>query len=47
MKFDQETSITDVKNTLMGELRSAGGPMSTSIENAVIEESVREMQSTV
>ena len=66
VKFDQETSITDVKNTLAGELRnvgrqgisygelrSAGGssnvskesPMSASIENALIEKNVREMQS--
>ena len=54
VKFDQETSITGVKNTLTGELRSAGGssnvskesPMSASTSNALIE-SVREMQSTV
>ena len=54
VKFDQEASITDVKNTLTGELRSAGGssnvskesPMSASIANALIEKSVREMQST-
>ena len=53
VKFDQEASITDVKNTLMGELRSAGGssnvseesPMSASTENAMTEKSVREMQS--
>ena len=56
--FDQETSITDVKFTRQsqscGELRSAGGssnvskesPMSASTENALIEKSVREMQST-
>ena len=55
VKFDQETSITDVKNTLTGELRSVGGssnvskesPMSASTANALIEKSVREMQSTV
>ena len=54
VKFDQEASITDVKNTLMVKLRSAGGssnvskesPMSASTENALIEKSVREMQST-
>ena len=54
VKFGQETSITDAENTLMGELRSAGGsnnaskesPMSASTENALIEKSVREMQST-
>ena len=53
-KFDQETSITGVKNTLTGELRSVGGssnvskesPMSASTANALIEKSVREMQST-
>ena len=47
-------SITDVKNTLTGELRSVGGsshvskesPISASIANALIERSVREMQST-
>ena len=59
VKFDQETSITDVKftrqGTSCGELRNAGGssnvskesPMSASTENAVIEKSVREMQSTL
>ena len=58
VKFDQETSITDVKFTRQGkscvELRSAGGssnvskesPMSANTENALIEKSVREMQST-
>ena len=54
VKFDQEASISDVKNTLMGELRSAGGssnvskesPMSVSIANALIEKRVREMQCT-
>ena len=54
VKFDQESSITDVKNTLMGEVRSVGGsnnvskesPMSVSTANAVFEKSVREMQST-
>ena len=55
VKFDQETSITDVKNTLTSELRSVGrssdvskeSPMSASAVNALIEKSVREMQSTV
>ena len=55
VKFDQETSITDVKNTLMGESASAGGssnvskesPMSSSATNALIGKSVLEMQSTV
>ena len=50
VKFDQEASITDVRNTL--ELRSVGGssivsnelPMSASTANASIEKSVREMQ---
>ena len=50
----KEASITDVKNTLMGELRRAGGssnvskesPMSAITENALIDKSVREMQST-
>ena len=57
VKFDQETSITDVMFTRegksCGELRSVGGnnvskesPMSASA-NALIEKSVREMQSTV
>ena len=58
VKFDQETASTDVKFTRQGKscgaLRSAGGssnvskesPMSTSTENALIEKSVREMQST-
>ena len=54
VKFDQEASISDVKNTLMGDLRSAGGssnvskvsPMSVSIANALIEKRVREMQCT-
>ena len=55
VKFDQETSITDVKNTLTSELRSVGrssnvskeSPMSVSTANALIEKSVWEMQSTV
>ena len=55
VKFDQEASITDVKFTRHGgELRSVGGssnvskgsPMSASIENALIEKTVLEMQST-
>ena len=54
VKFDQETASTDVKFKSCGELRSAGGssnvskesPMSASTENAFIEKSVREMQST-
>ena len=58
VKFDQEASIIDVKFTRQGkscgELWSAGGssnvskesPMSASTENALIEEGVREMQST-
>ena len=54
-KFDQETSITDVKNAFTGELRSVGGsnnvskesPRSACAANAVIEKSVREMQNTV
>ena len=58
-KFDQETSITGVKFTRQGkscgELRSVGGsstvskesPMSASAANALIERSVREVQSTV
>ena len=45
VKFDQGASITDVRNTLTGELRSAGGssnvskesPMSASTTNALIE----------
>ena len=44
VKFDQETSTADVKNTLTGELRSVGGssnvskesPMSASASNALI-----------
>ena len=55
VRFDQEASITVVKNTLTGELRSVGGsssvskesPMSASAANASIEKSVREMQITV
>ena len=59
VKFDQETSITDVKFTRQGkscgELRGVGGSnnvskellMSASTANALIEKSVREMQSTV
>ena len=55
VKFDQETSIIDVKNTLTGELRSVGvssnvskvSLMSASTVNALIERSVREVQSTV
>ena len=54
VKFDQEASIADVKNTLTGKLRSVGGssnvsresPMSTSAAIALIEKSVREMLST-
>ena len=59
VKFDQEASITDVKFTRQGkscgELRSVGrlnnvskvSLMSASTANALIEKSVREMQSTV
>ena len=55
VKFDQETSIADVKNTLTSELRSLGrsssvskeSPMSVSTANALIEKTVWEMQSTV
>ena len=55
VKFDQEMSITDVKNTLMGELAGVGrsssvsneSPMSAGVANALIEKSVRQMQSTV
>ena len=58
VKVDQETSITDVKFTRQGkscgELCSVGGssnvskesPMCASAANALIEKSVREMQST-
>ena len=58
VKFDPETSITDVKFTRQGksrgDLRSVVGsssvskesPMSASAANALIEKSVREMQST-
>ena len=53
-KFYQETSITDVKNTLTGELPNVGGShnvskeslMSASTANASIEKSVRQMQCT-
>ena len=55
VKFDQETSITDVKNTFTSELRSVGRSsnvpdeslMSAGTANVLIEKSVREMQSTV
>ena len=59
VKFDQETSIADVKFTRQGkscgELHSVGGssnvpkesPMSASAVNALMEKSVREMQITV
>ena len=54
-KFDQEVSIVDVKSSLMGDLQSVGGStsvpgeplVSASATNAVMETSVREMQSTV
>ena len=55
VKFDQEASIADMKNTLTGELRSVEGSISVSKEslvrasaaNAEIERSVWEMQSTM
>ena len=55
VEFDQDSSITDVKNTLAGELRSVGRsssvsmelPMSASAAIAVMEKFVPEMQSTV
>ena len=52
VKFDQETSITDVKNTLTSELHSVGrssnvskeSPMSESTANVLIEKSVRDAE---
>ena len=35
VSFDQEASITDVKNTLTGELRSAGGSSNVSNESSM------------
>ena len=55
VKFDQEASIAGMKNSLTGEVRNVGGSRNVSKEslvgasalNAVMEKSVREMQSTV
>ena len=50
MKFDQEASLADMKNTQTGELRSVGGSSNVSKESLVgasAANSVREMQSSV